>query len=586
MKSTSLLFFCMILLLKNIALAESPPEISSQKMLCTDLVEDFCKTLWKAPNFGNMDVNAGKVTWSLRYGTTDNEIEYTRLIFLKALKKHIRDLPVDIHKAFERTQFEKKLDTYLGRKRPDQLKPSDLSRPEYLNDLLVDLDRTMNLVAIERTDKLFSGYSRLPHRKRSTEMYRTHLKHLDVAWSELFIAVWTKEVQWKEVQTLFTQIREEYMNLIQGDKSMSATLKSELLSNLLSVKLVIPGENPAHANSTEWHHCGIDMENAVYRPNYNELTVCAGRFNGGSSLLTLSHEIGHSISIGRRVQTYLNNSDYGKSMLKLWERVAQGQHYSCDEWSKFKTDLAKQAKDLPDYKFEDAKRLETFISKKLKPTPTGVELQKLADRSGKKTMRTAINNRYLEKIVKEEEILPDGSRVKNYRYLNPTINDIRWPLAMSALSGAGLQFELFFSEEYSCQKEKKSSDIESLKKGVEEALTMVSGNWGMWLRVPGKFSDFQVALDEEFAENIEEDLVDATSSLVIARLLQKISPLQERRNAYLASMASYCEPPSFIEQYQDEAYLLKSFSNLAHSMGQDRRRKLLTPEVREALECK
>jgi hypothetical protein len=222
--------------------------------------------------------------------------------------------------------------------------------------------------------------------------------------------VWQKHPKWLEVKKIFSLLRDEYRKLIEADTSISAVLKEELIADLMSVRLAIPGSNPARSKKD----CGIDLRNAFYYPDDHELTVCAGDFNAHSPLLTIAHEMGHAFSLGRRVENHLRKSDYGKSLLDLWGRSCGGKHFACAEWERYKTEFQRHASTIPNYHYEDATRLDTFITKQLLPVPEGEELLKLADRLSKTTLRTEIDSYYLENLIKAEEMRTVGRILPSY----------------------------------------------------------------------------------------------------------------------------------------------------------------------------
>jgi hypothetical protein len=553
---------------------------------CLPMVEHFCDVVWDPAHRGNLDFAAGGYSYPIRLGQTPNDISQARYVFLTSLRDHFGDLPADIRSALERTYFRPLLEAYLHRKTPAKLELPDLVRPEFLRGVLSALDEAMTLVSWERVEKQHPGAMHLMADETSFEFERDEAKHLDTAWSDLFVATWRKHAAWAKVRETFELVRAEYRAWISENRLYSGSMKTEMLADLDSLKLVIPGENPAKSNSKKWHECGIDLNNSFYSPVDHELTVCVGDFAGVPTLLTIAHEVGHSFSLTRRLLDYWAHSAYGQSILGLWRRACADRHYSCSEWDAIKKNVASQSSAIPPYKYEDSAFLEKFVEKKLEPVPRGPDLDHLADRMVKSTVRSEMNSHFLEGMIKPEEILPAGHKVPNFMYLKPCLNASRWPRAESALDAPDLQFELFFTEEYACQLERKTPAPEALQKSVEEAQRLATLAWAALLRVPGRYSYLQDARDEEFAQDIEEDVVDAIAADITARILKKKPSLTERRGEFLASIAGYCEKPSFLQRYPEEALVLSRFTNLSHSEGLDRRKKLLTPEVRAALECR
>lgn len=557
-----------------------------EKLSCQKLVENFCDKLWAPPHHGNIDLKAGRSNFKLRLGVKKNDISYVRYEFLQSLLKNYSSLPTDMQKVFNKIDLKKSLNDYINRKDIKKLDISDYYSPSFFRGILPQIDSAMHLLAVIRTQEKVPGYVRMMADEESTEVSAIYYRNLDQAWSQLFVAIWKNHEKWQKVKDTFELVRSEYIQLIKNDPNMSAHLKKMAIAELKSVKLIIPGESVTKANSRQWHTCGIDMNNAVYSPNQHEITICAGDFIGGEALFTLAHETGHSFSLMRRIQNYYKESNYGKSIISLHERSCEKKHFSCKEWAEYKSNLDFHMSSLPNYNYEDSKFLESFLQSTLLPVPQGEDMKKISTRLSKTTLRNEINDRSIEGILKTEEILPGGGRVKNYRYLSACLNSGRWPDSLNALINEYTQFELFFSEEYLCQLEKKISEKEALKSSIEVATAMINQSWALWMRVPGRFNFFQEARNEEFAQDIEEDVVDSFASRISASILKKMDSIEERRITYLANIAGYCDKPSFRQAYPEEASVLFKFTNVSHSMGQDRRAKLLTPEIRETLQCK
>ncbi|MBY0554188.1 hypothetical protein K2P97_06645 [bacterium] len=574
-----LVFVSACFIITNTSAQEKP------KLSCQTMVESFCDTLWAAPHHGNYDIKDGKTNYQLRFGVKNNDVSNIRYEFLQSLYKNFSTLPADMQQVFNKIKLKQTLHNYINRKDIKTLNIEDMYAVPFFRGSISDLENAMHLVATIRTQKKIPGYIRMKADEESSEVNNIYYRNLDMAWSELFVAVWKNHPRWKKVKEIFALVRDEYINLVKNDKSTSEALKKAAIEDLMTVKLVIPGESPTKSNSRQWHTCGIDMTNAVYSPNNHDITICAGEFIGGEALLTLAHEMGHSFSLLRRIQSYLRQSAYGKDIMNLHQLSCEKKHFSCKEWTQFKNNFDSNVSSLPNYTYDDDKFLANFIQNDLLPIPVGEEMKKLSTRLSKTTVRNTINDRSLEGILKTEEILPNASRVKNFRYLSACLNSARWPNALNTLVSDYTQFELFFAEEYQCQLDKKVSPNEAIKTSIELATDMINKSWTLWMRVPGRYNFFQEARNEEFAKDIEEDVVDSYASRISASILNKMESIEDRRNTYLANVASYCDKPSFRQAYPVEAGVLFKFTNASHSIGQDRRTKLLTPEIRESLQC-
>lgn len=582
--------FCIICLLASWLSYATTQEaawknLSAEKISCENMVEDFCHDLWREPYLGDIDLKSGDYSFSVRTGQTENGIPWILLTFLKQVQKKYNDFPADIRKAFDQIHLKQKLEAYIHRKKIKNRLPQDLLHEEFYDTIIEPINDALWAVAKIRTNKEKPGYIRMRSYEIPSELSLLAYKNESLAWSDFFVTVWSGSAQWRAVQKLFSDIQQEYISMLEADTDMPPELKKESIENLRTVKLVIPGENPRNANSSRWHRCGIDTDNAFYVPTDHEITVCAGSFNSTDSLLTLAHEMGHSFSLARRRHAYWRKSNFGKDLIGLYAKSCTKQHMSCNEWSDFKADIMSSMKNLKSYTYEDDNFLRGFITQKLKQIPEGKEMSELIERSAKTTVREEINEHELEKILKSEEILSNGKRIPNFRYLAACLNSGNWATDNSALYSDSVQFELFFAEDYSCRLQNAENQDKALSESINVAEDMIKETELVSLTVPGIYNSSQLARNEDFAQDIEEDVVDHFASRVTAKILSRLKDRQEIRTRYLGSVAGFCNYPSFTAEFPKETAILNTFTNRSHSIGLERRMKLLTPQIREALQC-
>ncbi len=110
------------------------------------------------------------------------------------------------------------------------------------------------------------------------------------------------------------------------------------------------------------------------------------------------------------------------------------------------------------------------------------------------------------------------------------------------------------------------------------------------LALGGKFSGNFDMVGGGYSQDIGETFADTIAQRVVGRILAtspRYATTQARRDAYFSSIAWTCEEPSFRTKYSEETALLKKKYSLdGHDLNQERQLRFLSPQVREALQCK
>lgn len=544
---------------------------------CIELSDNYCQQLYSEKNQGILE--------NINLGRTKNDIKYSKYYFLKAVIKSIGKQSKDVQQALARNQIPKKLNNYINRKSRSELTTNDIFKDEWSNDLIEEIRTAFKQVAVNRTEKLIPGYIRHLVKDTNPESDLQYYRQLDLIWADFFQNVWKEDPAWKEVEKKFEIVRKEYLDWNAEDKTISNELRQFRNDQLNSLSLVIPGSVKNRAYDASFR-CGIDEDNAFYNSSRHQLTICAGAFVGNEPILTIGHEVGHAISNGRRIYKYIEASPFGKKFVELWNNLQKGNHLSCTDWESLKKGIEKDLIEMPSYNFDDKLFLSQFLSKELRAIPKDPELRRITDRSSKRTLNDEIRSNIISRILKKTTVLESGRSVQNNAYLNPEALT-RWPILPISLFSPSAHFDHFFTEEYNCRlNEKKISETKALEESLVEARRLVGISWKMLLTVSGPFSMFRDAIDEEFAQDIEEDVVDSYASTVVARIIKKIELVEERRSQFLKATASYCDPISFRQLYPAETNVMHKFTNALHSIGQDRRRKLLTDDLKPLLQCK
>jgi len=561
-----LLSFATVSILGSIALGQS----------CLELSDKYCQQLYSPENQGNLD--------GIQLGRTKNDIKYSKYYFLQAVEKSFKKQSKDIQFVLTKNGIIKKIKNYIHRKFRQQVNQTDIYKDEWNGDSIDELKIAFEQAAVARTEKKIPGYIRQLVKDTSPESDMEYYRQLDLIWAEFFKVVWQDDPAWKEVEKKFEIVRQEYIQWNEQDSSITDDLRKFRNEQLKSLNLIIPGAATNRAFDINFR-CGIDLDNAYYNSTRHQLTVCAGGFVGNEPLLTIAHEVGHSISNGRRIHKYVESSPFGQRFSKLWYEIQKGNHLTCEQWSTFKKDLEKEINEMPPYNFEDKKFLSQFITKNLREIPKESELSRITARLSKRTLNEGIRNNTISRIIKKDTVLESGRSIRNAAYLNPEAL-IRWSLLPNTMFSPSAHLDHFFTQEYNCLfNEKKLPATKALEDSLNESRALIGQTWKMLLTVGGPFSFINDAIDEDFAQDIEEDVVDSYASTVVARLLKKLASIEDRRSLFLRSTASYCDPISFRQLYPAETNILHKFTNALHSIGQDRRKKLLTEDVKPLLQC-
>lgn len=543
---------------------------------CIELSDKYCQQLNSAENQGNLD--------GIQLGRTKNDIKFSKYYFLKAVEKSIKKQSKDMQFALNKNKVIQKIKKHIYRKERQKITSANIYTDEWTSDSIDEIKTAFEQVAVDRTEKKIPGYIRQLVKDTSPESDMEYYRQLDLIWAEFFTNVWKDDPAWKDVEKKFEVIREEYLQWNQQDQSITEELRQFRKEQLKTLVLSIPGSTSNRAYDMNFR-CGIDEDNAYYNSTRHQLTVCVGGFVGNEPLLTIAHEVGHSISNGRRLLKYLESTHFGQSFSKLWYDVQKGNHLTCEQWAQFKKEVGKDIEETPPYKFDDGKFVSQFITKDLREVPKDVELRRITSRLAKRTLNDEIRSNTISRILKKTTVLESGRIIPNVGYLNPEAT-FRWSLLPNSILSAGSYFEHYFIEEYNCLlNEKKVSDSKALEEALNEAKNLTGQVWKLLLTIGGKFSSYNEAIDEDFAQDVEEDVVDSYASTVVARLLKKLDSVEDRRTLFLKSTASYCDPISFRQLYPVETNIMHKLTNALHSIGQDRRKKLLTKDVKPLLQC-
>lgn len=394
----------------------------------------------------------------------------------------------------------------------------------------------------------------------------------------------------EKIEQDFGVVRAEYVNWITEDKTISNDLKKERLDALNTLKLVLPGTTPIISNAQANARCGSITENAFYHRTRHEITVCAGLFNTTSVLQILAHEVGHSIGLNRRIYTSIKNSEVGKKIDQLWNMSTSKVKPLCEDWGQLRKDLYKVFSEAKNYKYEDDEFLSKFLNTKKITNLNAEQILRAANRTLDQTLRREYRANSIFHLIKKDEILASGRILENEAYLNPAYIFFENPEETKQFLyiSPSMQFYFMLSNDYYCRSLKNKNvlpDDQLLKKVLEELGSDLSVHAKFYLTYAGKYSADDSSINEGLSYDIEEDVVDNYASQVFSRILASDKDVEARRAKYLASTSFLCNPPSYREFYPAESVVLHNLSKASHSQGLDRRKKVLTSDVKNVLQC-
>ncbi len=553
---------------------------------CSQMTEDFCKALWLPKNLGNIDLKVGAKREQIREGRLPNEFGFSLYNYLKARLLARSRLPEEFRTRLEARGFFPKLQAVMNKKPNRKLSVKEKERERYLGKEVETIwDNSIDEVVfskmnIEKKDFFQLTNDNIPH-----SLWLKYNEFRDRLEASIVKSIWSGNEAWQHAAEEFQSIRTAFIELIESHTAFSSDIKKEWISRLKSVELVIPGSDPLVWDLMD-KGCASTTENAFYLPTHNKITICGGYLVGVNLIRTIAHELSHALAVRRTIYQYKVTTEAHALVSDLVDRTCKQQPLSCDEWGSWKKKFEKASDKLETVSIPNQEFLACFRKKELKAKrPEKEFLEYVSKERVSDVLEYSARRSWFLQLTKDKEILRDGTEHANPRYLNPCgfmWNMPKWerltnPFAVSS----------FFVNDYLCQKKSNPDEKPEviLERAVETAKNLSTPLMQKELLVPGVFASDREFERQGYSEDVEEDFADYLSGEVVAKLLEKLPQVEDRRSLVLASIAHLCDEPSIERQYPDEAAVQKKYYFDPHSEGVERRQRLLTAPIREALQC-
>jgi len=396
--------------------------------------------------------------------------------------------------------------------------------------------------------------------------------------SEISKAIWRDHPNWKKVASTFETLRRHYLEWI-PTLPIPSPLKQDWDERIRTLELVLPGSMPEIVDQD----CSSTTINAFYYPHHHVLTVCAGDFNSEDIVITLAHEMAHALDSGRSLHLYLKQSALSKKI----EEFSQGvcgepkNKPSCSEWRRFKKEASSLLDSISDFEEE----LPEF-NRCLKKEPTTRELdeesiQRFAESAVRDKIRSLADEEAFIRLTQPKLPLPNGKKVGNPSHLNPC-HYLQSDWKSEELNGE-LSMLTVFTMDFVCSNE--SDPPTRLKNSLSLVSRLFEQIESEMIRAEGEFSERKSLIDEGYSSPSSERFADRVGSMVVAKYLREIQSTWDRRMTFLAGNSWQCDGPSLSTVFPKETEVLRRYLLDTHTDGEDRKKDLLSPEVRSVLEC-
>lgn len=558
-----------------------PPEVMApqEQIGCQAMVQNFCGQLYSPDAQGNLQIRDTTQSYRTALGSTRNDFDAARYAFHKARLQKRQLLPRDLKASLERREFFSHLSRLLSR--PARSKMDIESKFEF-EDLESRVDSVWSLAIKEtvsrRIERRFPGTFRL----KNAEVPQ----HIDIEvsrvrgklWAEISLALWKGHPNWKSVEDDFENLKAAYIEVIDGLK-LTSPVKAAWKLKLQSIRLALPGEDPVTANQ----ECISTTRNAYYYRYLNSVTVCAGYFTGGGQILTLAHELAHSLDFSSRMIDLQQSSTLMERLHSLKADVCSTKpDFDCGSWTEFKSAFDENLKSLPASDFE-AREVHSCLHKASLSRELDDEVieEKASDSIRKRFSEFATNSTYF-RLTNPEIKNAKGHLVKNPSYLNPCAGEV-WDIGKYALDSDFVSL-VFFTAAYRCSEEQGAA---RLRAAIIESKEMNERLLASVMKSEGPFSARDELQSEGYSSPSTERFADRIGSYAVAKYLEKFPSVESRRAIYLASSFWLCEKPTLKAENLDQFKALNEFiiDRGAHAESDSRIADWLSPPIREALHC-
>lgn len=549
---------------------------------CLHEFQNFCEDLYSSQHLGNAEYNIAEEKKLLLFGNTENGGSYAEYFFFSALLKNKEDLPKDLKLTMEHENLFSKSQEVIDFKINLHSKTSQLLRTNLIKKYNQSFSFSLENVLNQRLLKKFPDYD-LNDSLPSSVIYAKADERKELS-RQFNVALWENSPQWKKIEKQFGLVQKTYLEYLNENSTFPQSLKDRWIKRIETTQLVLP-----YKGNNSVSGCDTSSSNALYMPLTNEFTVCAGLFNTTENIETIiAHELGHALDpLSERIQANqnasLNQLIFGlekeictqaplnhcpKNFMALKDQLhLQSLLDGIPAWTPYSKDfyscLQYKSDSLINQSFDQVHKVAT---------------SELKSTIGKK----ADQNIFLE-LIKKEDFNEFGDLITNQFYLNPCRD--KKPTENEFVLGGSNQTDLFFTAAYLCEDSKLSQE-EKLRSSIQTASDLSSKIWTHLAFQGGAFSPDPLAIYMGMSENTVERFADSLAAEITTRLMKKEQlSLESRRKKFFYSNSLFCVRPSLNLRYPTEAQIQKSFSQEPHSKGLKRMAELLSPPIREILEC-
>lgn len=548
---------------------------------CSAMVEGFCDALWTPKNLGNLDLKIGKEKREIRLGRRPNQFGYELWNYLQARMQARTFLPKEFRAKLEKDQFFEKLARRLAKKPNHLLSREDLARDRALTSEIETIwENAIEALLFERMEPKRKDFFRLTNDNVAFKDWLAYHEIRDRLDAEINRALWERTPAWKQATADFEQIRTELISTIQEHGALALAVKDDWVARLRAVKIMIPGSDPALLNDLQ-RSCAKSASNAFYVPTENTITICGGYMKRVDLSRTIAHELSHALAVRRSVYKHAIAQPVALQLAELNSKACTT-HLTCEQWGEWKKTYLDSVGQLRTMEIPNAPFLACFRKREIKSgAPEKEFLNYVTQNRVTDVIEYGAARSWFLQMVKEKELLRDGSEHANPRYLNPcgfSWSNPRWERLLNPQAVGSI-----FVHAYRCGSGEPAARLEAaISTAKELSLPLMEKE----LLLAGPFASDREFERHGYAEDIEEDFADYFSGEVFARILHKLPELADRRSLALASIAHLCDEPSLEKQFPDEAAAQKKFYFESHSEGIERRQRLLIAPLRKELACK
>jgi hypothetical protein len=548
---------------------------------CLGLMNHYCDSLYAPGADGNIVIQkrAGKPIYILQ-GKTANGLNQ---VFYELAKSKLRNreyFPKDFYAILKAHRYFQKLEDLIERK--PFLTMNVMDRMES-TELESDVDYLWALsikdTLIARVSKKFPEYPTLAEDLISPEISHFERGERRILLSQISHAIWKDHPNWTKVTSTFEMLRANFLIVI-PKLNIPKSVKDDWLKRIQSIALVLPGSMPEIVDQD----CTSTTINAYYYSHLNVITVCAGDFNSEDIMLTLAHEMSHSLDIDRSLHLFFQQSALSQKLGKVSRELCQipAKTFSCDVWKDFKSTVDGNLPELASF-HPDLPKLNECLKRETKTRPLDdATIDRFAKLAIKDRIRSLSDEEAFLRITQAKLPLGNGKRAFNPSYLNPcSYMQTKWE---TESLDSDFAFLTAFTAEYECSDIKDSP--ERLKQSIIFSQNFFTDVLKNMITSEGEFSDRRSLVEENFSSSPVERFADLLGSYVVAEAMKPDPSLWDRRMTFFASNSWQCAGPSLSTAFPKETLLMRQYLQDSHTDGDERKKELLSTPMREILSCK